>query len=159
MTNLDEREGAAVSGVAPGVRELGTARPRATGSSETRRDDGLVKVLGLLGGMSWESTVEYYRVDNLTGTDVTEVRTDLAAAAGGGDASIDSVVVNGTAGDDTVTVVDSGADVVVQGLAAAVRIAHAAPTSDRLTVNGLAGNDAITATPGAGALIVLDLVP
>ena len=69
------------------------------------------------------------------------------------------MVVNGTAGDDIVTVVDSGPDVVVQGLLATVRISNAAPASDRLTVNGLAGNDSVTATPAAGTLIVLDLVP
>ncbi|MDQ4069807.1 MAG: hypothetical protein M3203_10120 [Actinomycetota bacterium] len=98
-------------------------------------------------------------VNDLAGTDVTEVRTDLAAAGGGDDGQVDSVVVNGTAGDDTITVADAGSDVVVQGLGATVRISHAGPTSDRLTVNGLAGNDDITATPGAEALIVLDLVP
>lgn len=69
------------------------------------------------------------------------------------------MVVNGTAGDDTITVVDSGPDVVVQGLAATVRISRAAPATDRLTVNGLAGNDSVTATPAAGTLIGLDLAP
>ncbi len=98
-------------------------------------------------------------VNDLTGTDVTAVRTDLGAVGGGDDAATDTVVVNGTAGDDTITVVADGSDVVVQGLAATVRISHAAPATDRLTVNGLAGNDSVTATPAAGTLIGLDLVP
>jgi Ca2+-binding RTX toxin-like protein len=98
-------------------------------------------------------------VNDLAGTDLTAVRTDLAAVGGVDDAAADTVVVNGTAGDDTVTVGADGSDVVVQGLAATVRIAGAGPTTDRLTVNGLAGNDSVTATPAAGALILLDLVP
>lgn len=98
-------------------------------------------------------------VNDLAGTDVTAVHTDLGAFGGGDDAAADAVVVNGTAGDDTVTVVADGPEVVVQGLAATVRIAGAGATSDRLTVSGLAGNDSVTATPAAGALIGLDLVP
>jgi Ca2+-binding RTX toxin-like protein len=98
-------------------------------------------------------------VNDLTGTELVDVRTDLAAVGGGDDLQIDNVVVNGTAGDDTLAIVDSGPDVVVQGGAATVRITNAAPTADRLTVNGLAGNDVVTATPAAGSLIVLDLVP
>ena len=103
--------------------------------------------------------VDTVTVNDLTGTDLVDVRTDLGAVGGADDLSADSVVVNGTAGDDIVTVVDSGPDVVVQGLLTTVRISNAAPASDRLTVNGLAGNDSVTATPAAGTLILLDLVP
>jgi Ca2+-binding RTX toxin-like protein len=94
-------------------------------------------------------------VADLAGTDLTEVRTDLALLGGGDDGQIDSVVVNGTAGDDTVTVGADGTAVVAQGLAATVRITGANPTVDRLTVNGLAGDDTITATPEAEALILV----
>jgi len=69
------------------------------------------------------------------------------------------VIVNGTAGDDVIAVADEGAAVVVQGLAATVRITGADPGIDRAVVNGLDGNDTITPTPGAAALILLDLVP
>ena len=124
-------------------------------------------VAGVVMGLDDVETVELraftgtdtVTVNDLTGTDVTAVRTDLAAVGGGDDASADTVVVNGTAGDDTITVVDSGPEVVVQGLSATVRVAGAAVASDRLTVNGLAGNDSVTATPAAGTLIGLDLVP
>jgi Ca2+-binding RTX toxin-like protein len=98
-------------------------------------------------------------VNDLAGTDVTTVGTDLGAIGGADDAAADTVVVNGTAGDDTITVADSGPDVVIQGLVATVRITHPAPATDRLTVNGLAGNDSVTATPAAGTLIGIDLVP
>jgi hypothetical protein len=81
----------------------------------------------------------------------------LFSAIGGiaADGVIDELIVNGTASDDAIAVVDDGSAVVVQGLAVTVRIARADPTLDRLTVNGLEGNDAITATPGASALILL----
>ena len=42
----------------------GRTGPRTRAVSQARGHDGLVKVLGLLGGMSWESTVEYYRLAN-----------------------------------------------------------------------------------------------
>ena len=44
-------------------------------------------------------------VNDLTGTDVTQVDLDLAARRhGGGDGQADSVIVNGTAGADAITV-------------------------------------------------------
>jgi Ca2+-binding RTX toxin-like protein len=99
-------------------------------------------------------------VNNLSGTDLTEIHTDLAAFGGtAADGVIDEVIVNGTESDDAIAVVDDSSVVVVQGLVATVRIAHADPILDRLTVNGLEGNDAITATPGASALILLNLQP
>ena len=46
-------------------------------------------------------------VNDLTGTDVKQVNIDLSATPGSGqgDGAADTVIVNGTAGDDTVTVV------------------------------------------------------
>ena len=41
-------------------------------------------------------------VNDLSGTDVTDVDADLAAAGGGDDAAADNVIVNGTNGDDVV---------------------------------------------------------
>src|SRR5262249_24290722 len=80
-------------------------------------------------------------VNDLTGTDATRVAIDLAGTAGSGqgDGAADSVTVNGTAGDDHITVVSSGASVVVNGLAAEVTIAGAEGANDSLTINGLAG--------------------
>ena len=81
-------------------------------------------------------------VNDLAATDVTGVFVALAAAGGGGDLAADQVVVNGTAGDDTVTVSGSAGNVSVAGLAAAVAITDAEPT-DRLDVNTLPGNDSV----------------
>jgi Ca2+-binding RTX toxin-like protein len=81
-------------------------------------------------------------VDDLTGTGVTDVRVDLAGAPGGstGDGAADRVIVNGTNGDDHITV--SGG-VKVSGLAATVDVLHAEAANDRLEVNTLTGSDAV----------------
>src|SRR5262247_581866 len=92
--------------------------------------------------------VDTITVNDLTGTDVKQVAIDLAATPGSGqgDGAADSVTVNGTAGDDRITVASSGASVVVNGLAAKVTIAGAEGANDSLTIDGLAGNDSINAS-------------
>ena len=87
-------------------------------------------------------------VNDLTGTDVKQVAIDLAAPAGSGqgDGQPDTVIVNGTAGDDTISVASSGASVVVNGLAAQVTINGAEAGNDSLVINGLAGDDTINAS-------------
>jgi Ca2+-binding RTX toxin-like protein len=86
-------------------------------------------------------------VNDLTGTDLTQVALDLAATPGSGqgDGQKDTVIVNGSANDDRINVVGSGSSVVVNGMAAQVAIAGA-ETNDTLVVNGLAGNDTIDAS-------------
>jgi Ca2+-binding RTX toxin-like protein len=85
-------------------------------------------------------------VNDLSATDVTEVRNDLAAALGGAaaDGQLDSVIVNGTNGDDTIEALGQAGDVSVTGLHALVRILHADAT-DQLALNGLAGDDTVSA--------------
>jgi Ca2+-binding RTX toxin-like protein len=56
------------------------------------------------------------------------------------------VTVNGTAGDDRITVASNGASVVVNGLPAKVTIAGAEAANDTLVVSGGAGNDTINAS-------------
>src|SRR6266699_3097845 len=51
-------------------------------------------------------------VNDLTGTEVKQVAIDLSAGSGQGDGAPDSVVVNGTAGDDHISIASSGASVV-----------------------------------------------
>src|SRR6516162_6538995 len=87
-------------------------------------------------------------VNDLTGTDVTRVALDLSAPTGSGqgDGQPDTVIVNGTAGDDHINVASSGASVVINGLAAKVTLAGAEGGKDSLVVNGLAGNDTINAS-------------
>jgi Ca2+-binding RTX toxin-like protein len=85
-------------------------------------------------------------VHDLSGTDVGLVELNLAAANGAGDAEVDSVVVEGTGGDDAVSVDGGGATAIsVGGLAATVTVSGAEP-ADKLAVNPLAGDDSVDAT-------------
>ncbi|UPT84156.1 calcium-binding protein [Bradyrhizobium barranii subsp. apii] len=86
-------------------------------------------------------------VNDLSGTGVTQVAIDLSAGPGSqsGDGAADRVTVNGTAGDDNISITTSGGSIVVNGLAAQVTIAHA-DAGDVLTVNGGGGNDVINAS-------------
>ncbi len=98
-------------------------------------------------------------VNDLSGTDMTEVNVDLAGTLGGtaGDAAADTVTVNATNGGDIVDVSGSGASLAVLGLAARVNIANSEGANDMLVINGLGGNDGITATTlpaGAGKLVL-----
>jgi Ca2+-binding RTX toxin-like protein len=86
-------------------------------------------------------------VNDLSGTDLTEVNTDLAAfVGGGGDAQPDDVIVTGTNGDDVVVIAGDASGVAVVGLAAQVNITGAEAANDRLTVNALAGDDVVEAS-------------
>jgi Ca2+-binding RTX toxin-like protein len=87
-------------------------------------------------------------VNDLTGTDVTQVAIDLSATPGSGqgDGQPDTVIVNGTAGNDTIKVISNGSSVVVDGLSAQVTINGVEPGNDQLVINGLAGNDTIDAS-------------
>ena len=86
-------------------------------------------------------------VNDLTGTGVTQVAIDLGATPGaaGGDGAADTVIVNGTLGNDTISVVKSGTSLMVKGLADQVTIANA-EAGDTLVINGLSGNDTIDAS-------------
>jgi len=87
-------------------------------------------------------------VGDLTGTDTKHVAIDLSATPGSGqgDGVADAVSVNGTAGDDRISVVSSGSSVVVNGLAAQVAVNGVDAGLDSLVVNGGAGNDVINAS-------------
>jgi Ca2+-binding RTX toxin-like protein len=82
-------------------------------------------------------------VNDLSGTDVTNVDTDLAATGGAGDAAADNVVVQATNGDDSVVVAGDAAGVSTRGLAAQVNLTGAEAANDRLTINALAGDDVV----------------
>jgi Ca2+-binding RTX toxin-like protein len=85
------------------------------------------------------------RVNDLSGTDVTQVNINLAGTIGGtdGDGVVDRVIVSATAGDDVITV-GLGA-VEITGTAASVAI-FGADATDQLIVNGGGGNDVINAS-------------
>jgi Ca2+-binding RTX toxin-like protein len=94
-------------------------------------------------------------VNDLSGTDTTEINLNLAAVGGGGDAQPDNVIVQGTNGDDVAQVFGDASGVAVIGLAARVNITGAEAANDRLTVNALAGDDVVEASGLAAGTIQL----
>lgn len=94
-------------------------------------------------------------VGDLSGTDMTDVNLDLAAVGGGGDLQPDSVIIQGTNGDDVVVASGNAAGVDVVGLATRVRITGAEAANDRLTINALAGDDVVDASAVAANAIRL----
>ncbi|WP_018262988.1 calcium-binding protein [Methylobacterium sp. WSM2598] len=96
-------------------------------------------------------------VDDLSGTDVTRVVLNLAGAGGGGDGQADTVVINGTAGDDVIQLIAGSDGIRVLGLAAEIDIVGFDP-SDRLLINGLGGDDVIEASglTATGMLLTAD---
>ena len=96
-------------------------------------------------------------VNDLSGTDVTDVLADLTGNGGGDDAQPDNVVVNATNGDDVATVAGSGPNAQVADLSARVSVSGAGAGSDRLTVNALAGDDVLDASALAADSILLSL--
>jgi Ca2+-binding RTX toxin-like protein len=87
-------------------------------------------------------------VNDLSGTDVTQVNIDLASPAGSGtgDGQADTIIINGTRGDDVIAVSGDATGVHVEGLAAAVHITGAEAARDQLIVNALAGDDVVEAS-------------
>ena len=87
-------------------------------------------------------------VNDLSGTGVTLVNIDLAATSGSGvgDGQTDSVIVNGTEGNDKIGVTGSNRGVTIAGLAATVSIQGSDPALDGLTINALGGDDIVDAS-------------
>jgi hypothetical protein len=98
-------------------------------------------------------------VNDLSATDLTALNLDLSSAAGIGigDGASDSVIVNGTAGDDAVQIAsfNNGARIAVGGLSPTVNITGAEGANDHLTVNTLGGNDVVDAANLAPNLVGL----
>jgi Ca2+-binding RTX toxin-like protein len=91
-------------------------------------------------------------IGDLSETDVTGVNIDLGADDGSDDGAPDTVVINATEGNDTITVSsDSNGVVTVHGLGQDVTISHFG-TGDRLIINGLGGDDVIEASGLAAGL-------
>ncbi len=96
-------------------------------------------------------------INDLSGTDVTEVNLDLASAPGSGtgDGQPDNVIVTGTNDSDVILVTGSAGGTSVSNLAAQVNITGAEAANDRLTVNALAGDDVVAADGLAAGAIQL----
>ena len=99
-------------------------------------------------------------VNDLSGTDLPPLHVDLGGGAGTGDGETDRIVLNGTDGDDTISV-RGNAEAVKTGVASSVVILNQDPAIDRLEINTLGGTDTVT-TDGlaAGAIqLLVDGVP
>jgi Ca2+-binding RTX toxin-like protein len=82
-------------------------------------------------------------INDLTGTDISEVNLNLAAAGGSGDGQVDTVIINGTNGDDVILVAGEGNSLSILGLSTIVNITGFEAGIDRLVINGLDGDDVI----------------
>jgi Ca2+-binding RTX toxin-like protein len=84
---------------------------------------------------------------DVTGTDLVADHVDLAGPGGAaGDGQPDRIVVEGTAGNDAISVAGDASGVAVNGLAARVTVAHPEAANDALTVDALAGDDVVDAS-------------
>jgi Ca2+-binding RTX toxin-like protein len=92
-------------------------------------------------------------VGDLSGTDVTEIAINLAAAGGGGDGAADTVTLQATGGDDAIVVFGDASGIFVFGLGAVVRLVGFEAANDRLIINGLGGDDVVEAS-GLEAVIL-----
>ena len=93
-------------------------------------------------------------VNDLSGTDVSQVNVDLAGSLGSGDGAGDSVIVNGTDGDDTIKVKGDAGDVKVSGLVPTVNVLHSEIANDSLEIKTLAGTDTVNSAGLAGAILL-----
>ena len=96
-------------------------------------------------------------VNDLSGTDVTEVNINLAGTLGGsaGDNQPDTITINATSGDDVIQIVGDANGVTILGLATTVNISGFDAANDRIVINELAGDDVIEASGLAAGAIQL----
>jgi Ca2+-binding RTX toxin-like protein len=85
-------------------------------------------------------------VRNLAATDVVLLEVDLAAAGGAGDGQRDSVLVDGTEGDDVLRIFGDASGTAVFGLPVHVDIQGGESANDSLTIATFGGDDALDAS-------------
>lgn len=85
-------------------------------------------------------------VNDISGTDLTRIGANLAAAGGLGDQSADNVIVNATQADDVVVLNGQNGEAEISGLPARIAVTGAEASNDRVTVNTLAGDDVVDAS-------------
>jgi hypothetical protein len=98
-------------------------------------------------------------IGDLSGTALKTNDVDLSQFDGAGDASADTVIVNGRDKADHVAVTRDGDQVVVGGFPATTRIGGSESLNDTLRINTLGGKDDVSVDPNAELLItpVIDL--
>ncbi len=109
--------------------------------------------LNALGG------VDNVTINDLSATGVTQFNVNLAGAIGGatGDAAVDTVIVNGTGGDDHVDIVGAGTSYNVLGMSTSVAVTNSEGVNDALVVNTLARKDSVTATTLPAGVVKLTI--
>jgi Ca2+-binding RTX toxin-like protein len=105
--------------------------------------------LNTLGG------ADNFIINNLAGTGLTRLNTNLAGTIGGstGDGQADVITFNGTAFADTFDVSVNGGVVEVTDLGVLMRITSPETLLDDLIINGLGDVDTFTVGPGVATLI------
>jgi Ca2+-binding RTX toxin-like protein len=98
-------------------------------------------------------------VNDLTDTVIKTVDVNLAGFDGLGDATADNVIVNGTAGSDSVQLRRADTQVQVRGLSAQTRVVNGEPALDTLRIQTLGGDDRVTLEDTVTSLInpIVDL--
>ncbi len=98
-------------------------------------------------------------VNPMSGTDLVKVNVNLAGVLGGatGDAQPDTVIVQGTNGNDIIDIFGAGTSAAVVGLAALVNITNSEGANDSLVINALGGNDGVTASTTPAGVIKLTI--
>ncbi len=98
-------------------------------------------------------------VNDLSGTDVSEIAIDLAGTLGGttGDNAADTIVINATEGDDVIQIIGDANGISILGLGEQINISNF-DALDRLVINGLGGDDVIEASGllASGILLTAD---
>jgi Ca2+-binding RTX toxin-like protein len=99
-------------------------------------------------------------INDLSGTDVSEIAIDLAGTIDGtaGDGAADTVALRGTSSDDVAIVFGSGTSVSVLGLAAMVTVDNAEAVNDRIVIELGDGDDVIDASGLDAGVVRLTLV-
>jgi Ca2+-binding RTX toxin-like protein len=93
-------------------------------------------------------------LNDMSGTDLTQVNVNLAAANGAGDAQIDTVLMTGTGVGDVVSISGGAGTLSVTGLPTALGITGAEPT-DSFVLSTLGGADSVDARAVRAGAIAL----
>jgi Ca2+-binding RTX toxin-like protein len=127
----------------------------------TRDVGGVVMDLNGIEGFNLNALggIDQTTVNDLTGTGLTKVNVDQGAVPGaaGGDGAADTVIVNGTAGNDIINVFADGTGYSVTGLSALVKVQNSEGANDALQVAGLGGDDGLGAATLPSGIVKLTL--
>jgi hypothetical protein len=94
-------------------------------------------------------------INNMAGTDLSQVNVALAGSNGGGDAAVDNVTLAGTGSADSVSIAGGPGTLAATGSFTGLSITGGEAGADRLTFNAGIGGDTVDASAvGAGAMLL-----